>query len=82
MNMRMRPIAIIVFIGIVTALANAGPFGIEMGMTLQQIESLSGAAAKEFGIGYEIQPPKRRETYQAAQPHRHIAGAQQRPFSL
>ena len=58
MNMRMRPIAIIVFIGIVTALANAGPFGIEMGMTLQQIESLSGAAAKEFGIGYEIQPPK------------------------
>lgn len=58
MNMRMRPVAIIVFIGIVTALANAGPFGIEMGMTLQQIESLSGAAAKEFGIGYEIQPPK------------------------
>lgn len=55
MNMRIKPIAIVVFIGIITALANAGPFGIEMGMTLQQIESISGAAAMEaFGKNQTI----------------------------
>lgn len=55
----MRKICIVLVFAVVAAtVTHAGPFGLDMGMSLQQIEELTGKTPIAVGADYMVTPPK------------------------